>query len=178
MVVLIVEGPDLSGKSYAIEKIGKYFNNGIILKNTYKPKHSNDSEIYDRYWKIIDMLNEYIYEDSGVAILDRFFPSQAVYSVLRGEDELYSNEISNLDNSCSIRNFLYVYLDTPEDVLKQRYDTRGDEHIKKQELQMLKERYDEFYQMSNMRKVKIDTSLDDWLVKIKTEVDNIERKLE
>ena len=183
MVVLIVEGPDLSGKSYAIEKIGKYFNNGLILKNTYKPNKSGDTEIYHRYWKILNLLEfGWASPKTDVHVLDRFFPSQAVYSIMRGEDEMYSTNIAQLDSYCSLRDYLYVYLDTPMSELEKRYDSRGDEHIQKQTLKTLKKRYDEFYKYTKMKKIKVSTLEDkvnnNWLEKIKNEVDKIEGRLE
>ena len=67
MTVLIIEGPDLSGKSTAIEQIAKYFKNGFLIKNLYKPSVSDDKEIYKQYWRMIhfiestqEMLNHFL----------------------------------------------------------------------------------------------------------------------
>jgi len=163
MVVLIIEGCDLSGKSTAIEKISKYFKDGFLIKNLYKPVNSADEKIYNQYWSIINVIDKL---QVDFLILDRFFPSQAVYSYLRGEDEMDSDLIKDIDYYCARNNFLYVYLDTPVHELEHRFDIRGDEHIKKDDLSLLSERYDKFWAQTEMRKIKINTMRPDWLMQL------------
>jgi thymidylate kinase len=168
MVVMIVEGVDLSGKTTAIERIAKHYNSGFILKNTYKPKQV-DSLIYEQYWKILDLVKNLgvNYRKDNLIILDRFFPSQAVYSVLRGSDDLSCAKINILDNYCVRNKMVFVYLDTSLKDLKKRYKERGDEHIKITQLEVLKERYDQFYENTKMIKIKIDTTNKDWFELVK-----------
>jgi len=163
-MIIIIDGPDLSGKTYAIEKISKHFNSGFVLKNAYKPKTKVDSnKIYAQYWKILNLILSS--NSNDLIILDRLFPSQAVYSYLRGVDEFYLNEIWVLDNYCADKKILFVYLDTPLKVLNERYDKRGDEHVKKEMLTRLKLRYDDFYEQTSMTKYKLNTLEDGWLEK-------------
>ncbi len=160
---LIIDGPDLSGKTYAIERIAKKYNSGLIIKNAYKPKKKTDSiKIYNQYWKILSIAENY----KQAIILDRFFPSQAVYSILRGEDEMTSSYIILLEVYCKKHGFKYIYLDTSLEVLKERYDQRGDEHIKKEQLLMLKNRYDKYYEQCTLDKIKINTLDEDWLQQV------------
>jgi len=167
-MILIIEGSDLSGKTYAIEKIAKHFNSGFVLKNAYKPKEARDSgKIYAQYYSIIDVVDLYrMSRKNDLVILDRFFPSQAVYSYLRGKDEMYDSCVKKLDDECAASGWKYLYLDTPLKVLNERYDIRGDEHIKKEMLTKLKHRYDEFYQRTVMVKCKINTLEKDWLQQV------------
>ena len=100
MPILIVEGGDLAGKTTAIEKIAKHFNSGFVLKNSFKPRSIEQSkDIYAQYWRlaslIVSLPDDYL--ANNLIILDRFFPSQAVYSFLRGEDEMNHTEIMQLD---------------------------------------------------------------------------------
>lgn len=46
MGIVIIEGPDLSGKSTAIEKLSKKIGNGFVLKNCFKPKEEGDLIFY------------------------------------------------------------------------------------------------------------------------------------
>jgi thymidylate kinase len=165
MKLLIIEGPDLSGKSTAIEKIAKLLNNGFTIKNNYKPKDHNSKKIYYTYRKYLDMIKCEWFEDVFV-IFDRFYPSQAVYSILRGTEELYSFEIKLLEKETYNLGGILIYLDTKEKDLLKRYDHRGDEHVKKEQLLMIKRRYDEFYEMTILPKIKIDTTEKDWLEKL------------
>jgi thymidylate kinase len=159
---LIVEGPDLSGKSTAIEKIGKFYNMGFTLKNNFKPRNKqNSSEIYAHYWEIINLLS-----NQPFVILDRFFPSQAVYSYMRGVDELYYAEIFALDNHCSETDYIYIYLDTTLADLEKRYKDRGDEHIAISDLRKIKRRYNTFFRNTLMTKYKLRTTEKDWFEKL------------
>lgn len=183
MTVLIVEGCDLSGKTTAIEKINKKFKDGFLLKNLYKPSDSKDIRVYEQYWKILNFISQN--NDIPIFVLDRFYPSQAVYSYLRGSDDLELREMSDntgyiaieeLDKYCSSRKFLFVLLDTPLDVLKERYAARGDEHISIEDLETLYKRYNEFYEKTNLEKIKVDTRSADWLDKIAKKVQEMEEK--
>lgn len=163
-MILIIEGPDLSGKSTAIEKLGKKFNSGFTLKNNYKPKSEN-SEIYTQYWAILGIVNSYLKKRDSVVILDRFFPSQAVYSYFRGKDEMHSDEIIELERFCKDK-VLYVYLDTDLKILQQRFLERGDEHITINDLKKIKERYDSYFNYTIMSKIRINSLEPNWIEKI------------
>lgn len=171
MVVLIIEGVDLAGKGTAIEKIAKHFKDGFLIKNLYKPTHSEDPKIYNQYWKILKMAT---WKDT--LILDRFFPSQAVYSYLRGKDEMESVFIQELDNECADLGFIYVWLNTNAEELERRFDLRGDEHIKRDQLADLSERYEIFWNKTNMQKIRINTMEKDWLQKLESFVNEVENE--
>jgi len=172
MVIMIVEGPDLSGKSFAIEKIGKHFNSGITIKNNYKPRQKTDSpKIYAQYWKIINLVDAY--DEQQLIILDRFFPSQAVYSYMRGEDHMDYQEIIALDKWAKENDFIYIYIDTPLEVLEERYYERGDEHIKLTDLRKIKQRYDDFFESTTMMKIRIDTREQNWMHIFQKKLDEV-----
>jgi thymidylate kinase len=174
MPVLIIEGPDLAGKGFAIEKICKRLHDGYLIKNLYKPVSYPDQKIYSQYYEVLRIYETQ--EGSIPLILDRFFPSQAVYSYLRNHDEMDSEQILDLDNECAKHNFLYVYLDTDLEVLKKRFLERGDEHIKLDDLITLKQRYNIFYNKTSMRKIKLDTTQDNWLDVLESFVKENEHK--
>jgi thymidylate kinase len=158
----IFEGPDCSGKSTAIEKFGKYIKRGLIIKNLYKPSSSDDDYIYTQYRKMFEVMKSY----NDVIIFDRFFPSQAIYSYLRGKDEYYNSLLLQMEDYAITMGMIYVYIDTPLDVLIQRLHERGDEHISEDKLITLKDRYDRFFNETRMRKIKIDTRTEDWIKKL------------
>ena len=165
MSIIIVEGCDLSGKSYAIERIGKHFNSGITLKNNFKPKSiSHSALLFAQYWKIINFITSYDSPDSkSIIILDRFYLSQQVYSFLRGREDMQHKEIFAIEKYCKEQEFKLIYLDTPLKTLQSRYDIRGDEHVSKDLLAKLKSRYDDAFNISILDKMKLDTTKEDWL---------------
>ena len=166
-MIVIIEGVDLSGKTHAIEIISKFFNSGFVLKNSYKPKTAEFSEVvYMKYWNILKMLRDI--NPAQLIILDRFYPSQAVYSILRHKCEMHDKRIIELDEYCNEEDVLYIYLDTDEKVLLERFKDRGDEHIKDfKQIMMLKERYDKFFRETKLCKLKIDTTKEGWLEDVK-----------
>lgn len=168
---IIIEGPDLAGKSYAIEKILKLFKNrpSLLMKNGFKPSNQADDTIYTQYYTMIDLIERYTKNGADV-ILDRFYPSQAVYSILRGKDEIEDDRINLIDNTCKKNNFLIIYLDTALAVLEGRYDKRGDEHIDKNQLTMLKSRYDDFMRRTACRVIHLDTTIPGWEDKLRGEL--------
>ena len=162
-MIIIIDGPDLSGKTTAINIISKYFNDGFVLKNSFKPKNIQSSDaIYNQYWTIFSMCKEL----DMLVILDRSFPSQAVYSYLRGKGEMQHYEILSLDMWCVKHDVKYIYLDTPVEELERRYDIRGDEHIKKEQLSTIKDRYDAFFEQTKMKKMRLNTMELNWLKKV------------
>ena len=167
-MILIVEGPDLSGKTYAIEKIAKHFNSGFVLKNSFKPKSKTDTPtIYAKYVKLLNLAKYYLsFNKDELIILDRFYPSQAVYSYLRGLDELDSPNINFIEDQCLKDNCKMIYVDTDIKLLEERYDKRGDEHISKAKLLELKKRYDEFMIQNLLPLLRINTLEKDWLKQV------------
>jgi len=170
MTTLIIEGPDLAGKTYAIEKIAKHFNSGFVLKNSYRPKgEETTKKIYLHYFRLIIMIDEFkdkYFEKDPLVILDRFYPSQAVYSYLRGEDELTSRNIKVLDGLCK-NDMKLIYLDTDLKLLETRFDALGDEHIKRNNIRKLKERYEEFLKITQLKVLRLDTLKKDWIKEVK-----------
>jgi len=162
MTVLIVEGVDLSGKTTAIEQIAKRLNQGFILKNTYKPREPGDSQIYHQYWNIIKLIKNY----DDLVILDRFYPSQAVYSYLRGEDEMYHEEIMHIEDHCKANNYLLLYLDTDTTQLRERYNKKGDEHVNFQQILEIKRRYETFVKECGLPTLIINTIYPGWLKEV------------
>ena len=168
MTIVIVEGTDCSGKTYAIEKIGKHFNSGFTLKNNYKPKNKQSShEIYMQYHKIFSMLNSR-YCPEGLIILDRSFPSQAVYSYLRGIDEMNSQSILDLEKKVKKLDIKIIYINTPIEVIESRFAKRGDEHVNLEQIRIIKKRYD-FYMkhlFNELPMLVLDTRKEDWLKEV------------
>jgi len=163
ITIIIVEGSDLSGKTHLIERLSKRLCSGFVLKNAYKPKVAADSKkLFAHYWSIL----ENIIDRKDIVILDRFFPSQAVYSFLRGIDEMNHPEISGFDHYATVMGFLYIQLDTPLKELQLRYSKRGEDVLSLKDLPKVKDRYDEFYNFTTMIKIKVDTREPDWLDKL------------
>ena len=175
MAILIVEGTDLAGKTYVIERIAKFFNSGFILKNTYKPHTSLDTrKIYAQYWNLYYMAWVYnVADPTNLVLLDRFYPSQAVYSIKRGRDEIDSSDVSLIEAKLHSDKTSILYLDTPLEEMEKRYDKRGDEHIRKEELKMLKERYELFLSKTKLNVIRVNTMEENWFENLVPKIEKL-----
>jgi thymidylate kinase len=164
MPIVIVEGPDLSGKTTAIETLAKFNNSGSTIKNNYKPKTAEESDKLYEHYHVILHAAKILSNNGKLVILDRYFPSQAVYSFLRGKEELFGDKrIAKLTDLCLFHKIKIIFLDTPLLTLLQRYDDRGDEHIKKEQLIAIKNRYEQFMNETRLPVLYLDTLKDNWL---------------
>jgi len=182
MVVIIIEGTDLAGKSTVIEKLAKQFKNlnTLIIKNCLKPADLTETEnIYEHYRTIITMclVHKQTYGDDSIILLDRFYPSQLVYSYLRGRDELEDYEVGEGDGE-EIEDLLLKLFDVrlirvaadPE-VLEKRFIERGDEHVDINQIYELDKRYDQFMAFTNLRYYQFWNNKPEDLENIKNLVD-------
>ncbi len=164
--ILIFEGVDLAGKDTAIEKFVKTNKDGFVLRNAYKPSMSKDYKIFDAYFSMLGACCEL---DSGYVILNRCYPSEAVYSILRGEDRMDSGMIKAVESAFIDRGDAFlIMLDTPAETLIERYHIRGDEHVDLEQILMLRERYETFFEQSKLPKMKIDTTDPTWVKQVET----------
>jgi len=154
-MILIIEGPDLSGKTTIISKLGKTIKDGFVIKNLYKPSYPKDKKIWNQYLKI---LNFHLENPDILIILDRFYPSQEIYSYLRGEDEFRCKDALDIENLIICKHdHLCIYLNTTKNDLYRRYRVRGDEHIKGSDIDKIKNRYDNFYESTKLNKIRLNS---------------------
>ena len=184
-MILIIEGVDLVGKSSAIEKIAKHYNSGFILKNSFKPKTKDNKEIYEQYITILRLIEGY--ETQNLIILDRFYPSQLIYSVKRGRDEMVDlyNPPTNTDEErpdltsmpeyveelLKSKNAKLILLTATPDELRRRYENRGEEHLTIGEVIDFKDRYDTFFEKCSLNRIRVDTMNEDWFETVKLFID-------
>lgn len=162
-MIFIIEGVDGAGKSTLINELVKNYP-GLILKITDRPKDSSITQrtkIKEWYWKVLSAID--LIEKSGDLItknfiLDRFFPSEIVYSVKRGYESWGDQELRVIETRLAKFDHLLVYCDPGLGELDERIKTRGDEYIKREEAAFLHGRYKRFFEETPLNKIKIDTS--------------------
>lgn len=160
MARIIIEGVDKSGKSTIIEKMKNQFERGLAIKNMIKPRDASKEEtkrITDMYDHIlrISSCQEVTY------ILDRFYPSEIVYSVLRGNDRFEDTDFMNIvkdwENNIS-NDTLFVLLETDPAIVAERFKICKEDYVKEEQIKMLQERYNRCFEMSKLPKIKLDTT--------------------
>lgn len=173
-MLVIVEGVDLAGKSTFLENLSKKVNAGFIVKNTMKPRSNANGGLH--HWEELQKLKHHYMQISLIGAtfpstmpiyLDRFYPSQIVYSILRGHDDFTDNYYCKFEEMIQdIACLIMIYED--EDVLTQRFAVRGDEHVTLDQILLLKKRYDEFFVRCTLPKIKLKSTDPDILLKATT----------
>ena len=157
MMLYIVEGMDLTGKSTFCQELKRY-TNASIYKFNRRPKDDSEVEIqklHTHYLTVIELLTQM---NSNIHILDRFHLSQQVYSILRGTDEMNLLFYDYLEAKIKSIPHLLIHCTSPMNVILQRLDQRGDNYINEHQLGLLSMRYEKAFNKSTLNKIQINTT--------------------
>ncbi len=150
---VIVEGVDLAGKTTFLEKLSKRMNEGCILKNALKPRAEGDTaKLKQQYEDLLAMAEA---QPEMLVFFDRFYPSQLVYSVLRGHDDMSDAWYSEFETTSFQTRSCLIMIYEDDGELTRRYRLRGDEHVSEEQMLTLSKRYDIFFENCTLPKVKL-----------------------
>ena len=161
-MLFIIEGVDGGGKTTLINELIKKFP-GVTLKITDRPTDASvgqKDKIITWYWKIIEavqIMNGGRMRDNNF-ILDRFFPSEMVYSAKRGYDGFLSQALQTVENKVASLDHMLVYCDPGLETIHERVNKRGDDYVVSADLDMLHARYELFFKNTQLNKIKVDTT--------------------
>ena len=160
MNVLIIEGIDCSGKSTFLERLSKKLGRGIVIKNCYKPRDQETERIKSQYVRIWDMVLNSSFGPADYIFLDRFYPSQIVYSIKRGHDDFDDSWYRTFEKALktSKLNVVLVLVTEDEKIIRERFENRGEEYVKPEEITKLQNRYLSFFDKCKLRKIKIKST--------------------
>jgi len=139
--IIILEGLDKTGKTTFSEELLKDIPGTIMIKQNRR-KLKNVKEAYLQMCLVLTKL-----PGSAPVILDRFYPSQMVYSILRGTDELDDVFYTVLEKDMLEHpslTFEIIYCTASEETITERFISNKEEHVNIEQIKMLKERYDTF----------------------------------
>lgn len=157
-MLVIVEGPDCSGKSYLIERMIKKFP-GYLVKITDRPKDSSiqqRNKIIEHYHRVLDFAER---NWNDIIILDRFYPSELVYSVKRGYDANDDRRFDVIKRRVEDLEHLFVFCDPGEAIILERMKQDPDDYVTEDENMLMLGRYRKFFDETQMNKVELDTTL-------------------
>lgn len=174
--VIIIEGCDLSGKSTLFDAIIKKFP-GIGIKITDRPINGSPTErrkIKDYYRSILSYMN--LNYQSKTLILDRFFPSEMVYSLpKRGYEAMDDDDFPDLEKVIKHRKHIILYCDPGLPTIFERLLVRGDDYVDAPALKELYIRYNTFFGKTSLNYIRLDTKkpVSELLEEIKPIIDDI-----
>lgn len=175
---IIIEGVDKSGKSTLIEKMKNQFEYGMAIKNMIKPRDASEAETerIKRMYEEIEFLSSHVGTEH-VYILDRFYQSEIVYSILRGNDRLQDEDFMSwvkLREKANKRDTLLVLVETDAQTVAKRFKECNEDFVKEEQIEMLQKRYNQVFEMSTLPKIKLDTTQ----IGIENSLGIIKKKLE
>lgn len=159
--IIIVEGPDCSGKSTLIERMSKdkLYRNSLVMKNNFRPTGDSIEDrklLLEHYHEIKKIASKSKYE---YVILDRFFISELAYSEKRGYEEIGGLTYDDFERVLNKLDVTFIYCNPGKKELLKRFKERTDEHIlSKDELIRIYERYNKIYCFSKLKKIEYSGS--------------------
>ena len=150
---LIFEGIDKSGKTTLAKYVAELLSCRYVKRpRNLLPIENKDVDMIQQYNLVIDL-----FKDEKFVVLDRFYPSEIVYSYLRGKDKLkdIKDQIWDIDFSIAPNAIIFI-LETDKEQVCSRLKELGEDIIKEEDVSKIMERYSEFEKSSNARPVMID----------------------
>jgi len=154
MFKVLLEGPELVGKSTIAKYLADHFTHGQIEKHIM-PEDSVD--LYKSAKQFTDSLRL----GKGISIVDRFFyPSDIIYSRVYNDGrpsplEEKERELATMFNRHQL---LIIYVTAGEDVVADRFDVRNDEYLNKQQCIDSVMNYEKFFDRVPLNPATLDTS--------------------
>lgn len=157
-MVIIIEGPDKSGKTTLTDALIKKFP-GVLVKITDRPRDASSQQknkIKKHYRSILNMIAHSI--GFRFIILDRFFPSEMVYSIKRGYDAMNDPELIQMENMLKGGEHLLVFCNPGEETITERIRKEKDDYVTEEENILMLGRYKKYYERSPLNKIEVDTN--------------------
>lgn len=152
-MIIIIDGIDKTGKTTFINTLMKK-TPCIMLKNQHKPNTEDDAKLKQSYYAIYKFLKKN--HKKYTIILDRYYMSQLVYSVLRGKDSFNDDWYTKLENKLCKLDHLYVQCVINPELLLKRHITEPDDYLKIEKLNTIYNRYDLFFHITKLDKVQLN----------------------
>jgi hypothetical protein len=141
MTIIVLEGPDLAGKTTIVRNLMSRLINAEMLRQGPPP---SGVDILEHYLRPIQ---DWCYEPMLVRprwlILDRWHVGELIYGpLLRGQSQLTGQQADYIDMVLNTFGCNFTYVSQPLPVLEQRWDLRGDGLIKREWLDAIRDGYE------------------------------------
>lgn len=160
-MIIIVEGPDGSGKDTFIENLVKLTGVRHVRGSSFEISQGGPDKMYEKW------MNMLLEEDD--IIINRFCYSNLVYGPMYGYPTITKEQAREINELVNDRAIVY-YIDADTDIIVDRIKKRGDDDIKPEEIKDLQASYEHMWKIMKPKMlVKIDSS-DDSLLDISSSV--------
>lgn len=166
-MLIIVEGCDKSGKTTLSNALIKKFP-GLVIKITDRPKDASPQQrnkIKGHYREVLSLVSQS--KKFEFIFLDRFYPSEMVYSVKRGYEAMEDKDLQDIEKVVKSMDHLLVFCNPGKDAIIERIRKEADDYVTEEEDLLMLGRYQHFFERTSLNKIEVDTSKPlDQLIKI------------
>ena len=142
MSVIVLEGPDLAGKTTVARWLqAELTQRGVI--STYIKRGPIRDDPMTEYLRPLDALaNDPRFNVSHTLILDRWHVGELIYGpLLRGRSELTAQQANYIEMVLQTLGCAFIHVTTDVSILEDRWDIRGDSLIKREWLRRISDEY-------------------------------------
>ena len=160
-MIIIVEGPDGSGKDTFIENLVKLTGMKHVRGSSFEISQRGPEGMFKKWKKML-------MEEDDI-IINRFCYSNLVYGPMYGYPTITHEQATELNELINDRAVVY-YIDADTDIIVDRIERRGDDDIKPEEIKDLQASYDHMWKLMKPRMLVTIDSSDNSLLDISSHV--------
>lgn len=124
-MIVVLEGPDCSGKSTLARDLAAKFDASVIVANGAPPK---DEVLVEHY---AAQITEATSAPRRLTVFDRLHVGELLYGpAFRGTARLSRDDVRRLENQLDAADAFKIHVDCSDQVLGQRFKERGDDMIR------------------------------------------------
>lgn len=148
-IIYIVVGTDCSGKTSLVDMLSDITEFKVIKGSSFEQSQCSQDELFKKFLEFTKMDN---------VIFDRFTFCNEVYSQMYDDFAMLSDEQRRFIEQEMKDRATIVYLYADDEVLENRFNSRGDDYVSLDKLKYAKGKYEEaLHKVEHLEVVKFDT---------------------
>lgn len=145
----IVVGTDCSGKTSLVEMLSDITELKVVKGSSFQDSKCTQDELFNKFLEFTKMDN---------VIFDRFSYCNEVYAEMYDDFAMLSDEQRRFIEREMKDEATIIYLYADDEVLENRFNSRGDDYVSLEKLKYAKGKYEEaLHKVEHLEVVKFDT---------------------
>lgn len=145
----IVVGTDCSGKTSLVDMLSDITEFNIVKGSSFQHSKCTQDELFNKFLEFTKMDN---------VIFDRFHICNEVYAPMYNDFAMLSDEQRRFIEQEMKDKATIIYLYADDEVLENRFNSRGDDYVSLEKLKYAKGKYEEaLHKVEHLEVVKFDT---------------------
>ena len=158
-MIIVLEGLDCTGKDTILESLKQNLKDFYIV-TTERPEDCSRIEKLRIKTDYRLLLNTAITNLPKITIFNRFWFSEQVYSIKRGYDALWDNDIMELSRILKKHpHIIFYFYNDDDEEMKKRMEKEKEDYLKVEERKELSNRYNQVIGQSMLNIHRINTNM-------------------